>query len=78
MYRCFGYGFGGHNFFMMIPTLIVVSLVVYFIYKALNNKNINYVSDTSFSKALSILNERLAKGEINEEEYKTKKNQILN
>lgn len=78
MYRCFGYGFGGYNFFMMIPTFIVVSLVVYFIYKALNNKNINYVSDTSSSKALSILNERLAKGEISEEEYKTKKNQILN
>ena len=78
MYRCFGYGFGGYNFFMMIPVFIVVLLAVYFIYKALNNKNKNYVSDTSSSRALSILNERLAKGEINEEEYKAKKNQILN
>lgn len=32
---------------------------------------------TSSSKAMEILNERFVKGEISEEEYKTKKSQIL-
>lgn len=71
------YGFEGMNFFMMIPMIIILLLIAYFIYKAINSKNINFVSDTSSSKAIDILNERFANGEINEEEYITKKNQIL-
>jgi len=76
-----GYGFGGSyggpNFFMMIPMIILLLFVVYFIYKAINSKNLNpAVNDTSLSKPMAILNERFAKGEINEEEYKSKKNEL--
>ena len=78
---CNGFGVGGFNggpnFFMMIPMLIVLLMVVYFMYKAINSKNLNpAVVDTSLSKAMVILDERFAKGEINEEEYSTKKNQL--
>jgi putative membrane protein len=72
-----GYGSGGPNFFMMIPMLIILLLVAYFIYKAISSKNLNFAVDTSSSKAMAILNERFAKGEINEEEYANKKNQLL-
>jgi len=72
-----GYGFGGPNFFMMIPMFIILLMVVYFMYKAINSKNLNpAVNDTSLSKPMAILNERFAKGEINEEEYKSKKNEL--
>lgn len=76
-----GYGFGGPyggtNFFMMIPMFIIILMAVYFMYKAIHSKNLNpVVVDTSLSKAMAILNERFAKGEINEEEYKVKKEQL--
>ena len=77
---CNGFGFGGSyggfNFFMMIPMLIILLLVGYFIYKAINNKNLNFAVGTSSSRAIDILNERFAKGEISEEEYTAKKNQL--
>lgn len=73
----FCYGFRGPNFFMMIPMLILLLFAVYFIYKAINNRNLHFDADTPSSKAIAILNERFAKGEINEEEYKTKKSEIL-
>lgn len=76
------YGFGGpygsHNFFMMIPMFIVILMAVYFMYKAIHSKNINTaVANTSVSKAMDILNERFVKGEINKEDYISKKNQLL-
>jgi putative membrane protein len=71
------YGYGGFNFFMMIPMIIILFLVAYFIYKVINSRNLNFTVGTSSSKAMAILNERFAKGEISEEEYETKKNQIL-
>jgi putative membrane protein len=72
-----GYGYGGPNFFMMIPTLIIFLVIAYFIYKAISSKNLNLAVDKASSKAMDILNERFAKGEINEEEYKLKKSQVL-
>ena len=76
-----GYGFGGSyggpNFFMMIPMFIIILMAVYFMYKAIHSKNLNPAAfDTSLSKAMAILNERFVKGEINEEEYTSKKNQL--
>ena len=75
----FGGSYGGPNFFMMIPMMIILLMVVYLIFKAINNKNLNYATNntnTSLSKAMIILDERFAKGEINEEEYLAKKNQL--
>ena len=75
----FGVGgsYGGPNFFMMIPMLIILLMLVYFMYKAINSKKLNpAVVDSSLSKAMAILNERFATGEINEEEYTSKKNEL--
>lgn len=76
-----GYGFGGSyrgpNFFMMVPMFIIILMAVYFMYKAINSKNLNPTFvDSSLSKYMAILNERFAKGEISEDEYKVKKNQL--
>jgi len=76
-----GYGFGGSyggpNFFMMVPMFIIILMAVYFMYKAINSKNLNPAFvDSSLSKSMAILNERFAKGEISEDEYKVKKNQL--
>ena len=73
----FGGSFGGPNFFMMVPMILILLMIVYFIHKAANSKNINSAPyDTSVSKAMTILNERFAKGEINQEEYIEKKEQL--
>lgn len=76
-----GYGFGrmygGPNFFMMIPMIVLLLVLVYFIYKIFSNRQLaSVVSPPVSSKAVNILNERFAKGEITEEEYKSIKEQI--
>ncbi|WP_207670909.1 SHOCT domain-containing protein [Caloramator sp. E03] len=81
MFRCAsisGFGFRGVNFMMMIPMILFFMLFVYLFLKLLNSKNL-ILSDSiaSHSKALDILNERFASGEISEEEYKSKKKIIL-
>lgn len=77
---CNGYGFGGYgfrgpNFFMMIPMLLILLVIAYYIYKAVRRGTLN--TDKISLSSIDILNERFAKGEINEEEYKSKKNEIL-
>ena len=73
----FGGPYGGPNFFMMIPMILILLMAAYFIHKAISSKNINPAAyDTSSLKAMAILNERFAKGEINEEEYTAKKNKL--
>lgn len=77
---CSGFGFGGPygggGFFMMIPMLLILLITVYFIHKAFNN-NKNNSTHIFSSKAMNILNERFAKGEISEEEYISKKQKIV-
>lgn len=50
----------------MIILLILVALAIYFVIRMLNKNN--FIKDTEES-SLNILKERLAKGEISEEEY---------
>lgn len=68
MYRGFGM-FGGGG----LLGLILIAIILYFLIKYLNdNKN----ASDSFRKkdnAIDILNERYAKGEIDEEEYNRRK-----
>lgn len=69
--------YGGPNFFMMIPMILILLMVVYFIHKAISSKNITPSAyDASLSRAMGILKERFAKGEINQEEYMEKKEQL--
>lgn len=70
-------GYGGPGFFMMIPMLLILLAVIYFIFKAVSSKNLNLSTSKNSSNAMDILNERFAKGEINEEEYASKKKQLL-
>jgi putative membrane protein len=74
-----GYGYAdnmmGGVFGMVIP-IIIIAIVVFAIYKLLQNKN-NKNTGTR-DNSLDIINERFARGEINEEEYNSKKNALLN
>lgn len=56
---------------MMIIPLILVGVVIYLITKQEGNSNIKSIEKKDNS--LDILNERFARGEINEEEYSHKR-----
>jgi putative membrane protein len=74
-----GYGYGNNfmgGWFGMIIPLIIIVIVIFAIYKLLQNNNTKNIEPKNNS--LDILNERFARGEINEEEYNTKKNILLN
>lgn len=72
----FGYNMMGGWFGMMIIPIILIGVVIYVIY---NQGQKNNGKDVGFKgNSLDILNERFARGEINEEEYNSKKNILLN
>ena len=71
----YGYGGGGGMFIMMGFGFLIFLALIYLSFKLMKVNSPSLVSSSSNS-ALSILNERYAKGEINEEEY-TKKKIIL-
>lgn len=84
--RCIGaggfgaYGYRGVNWvlpsIMGISRLILLIALIYFVYKLINRNMKNANASPSLSPAVEILNERFAKGEINEEEYNAKKKQL--
>ena len=63
-------------FGMMIIPIILIGIVVFIVYKPLQNNNIKDIG--ARDNSLDILNERFARGEINEDEYKHKKDLIKN
>lgn len=71
------HGFGNMLSNMLVVWIIPIILIVIIgisIYMIGNNKKGN--SKTKGNSALDILNERFAKGEIDEEEYKKKKENL--
>ena len=77
---CRHMGFGG-GFFMMIGGLLLLGLVIYVIVVLTGNKpaNQHVTGGTSLhdiGSAMNILNERFARGEINQEEYAGKKSEL--
>lgn len=68
----FGYNMMGGWFGMMIMPIILILAFLYIINK--HGESSNYKSSGSRDNALDILNERFARGEINEDEYISKKN----
>jgi len=81
---------GMHNCgYMMIPTIllsiILLIIIIYMVIKFVKHKNLYSQSLTknnielvdNTSKALEILNIKYANGEINDEDYTRKKEQIL-
>jgi len=68
----YGYNMMGGWSGMMIIPIILITVVIFVVYKqGLNNK---FKDIGTRDNALDILNERFARGEINEEEYNNKKN----
>ena len=67
-------GFGSNGFggiIMMIIPLLLIGIVVYAVFKLLNQQRYNESKDNS--NAINILSEKYALGEISEEEYLKKK-----
>jgi putative membrane protein len=73
-----GMGWTGMVFFLLILILIAVAVILVVRGLLQNNRSkINRdVSDNSSGKALEILNERYARGEIDREEYQRKKQDL--
>jgi len=77
---CRHMGFGG-GFFMMIGGLLLLGIFIYMIVVLTAPKptNQSVTGGTSFqdiSSAMNILNDRFARGDINEEEYARKKTEL--
>lgn len=77
---CRNMGFGG-GIFMMIGGLLLLGLVIYVIVVLAGKSQTNHTVPASTvyqdtGNALNILNERFARGEINEEEYTRKKAEL--
>jgi len=77
---CRHMGFGG-GFFMMIGGLLLLGLVIYLLVVLTGNKSTKHPvtggnSTQDISSAMNILNERFARGEMNEEEYARKKSEL--
>jgi putative membrane protein len=70
----------GGGIFMGIFWILIIVIVLYFVFRNNNpiNNNQNHQKRNSTDEALRILNEKYVNGEISEEEYKNKKNNILN
>lgn len=75
-YERFG-GYGGGGMFLMMGIGFVIFLVLIFLAFKLMKNNSHSNFSLSNNSALNILNDRYAKGEIDEDEY-TKKRTILN
>ncbi|WP_300382141.1 SHOCT domain-containing protein [Clostridium sp.] len=75
-----GLGYGGSGYsrfggiFMMIIPVLVITIILYVVFKLLNESRYNEVKDNS--KAINILSEKYALGDISEEEY-LKKRKLL-
>lgn len=65
-------GMGGMHFFWWIFWILVIAGIIFLVYKLINKNK-----DDS-SKPIEILKQRLAKGEITEEEYRAKKKLMEN
>lgn len=68
----FGYNMMRGGTGMMIIPIILIAVVIFLVYKQGGNNKFRDIS--SKDNALDTLNQRFARGEINEEEYNKKKN----
>ncbi len=80
-----GYGWNDSWIFMVIGGLIIIGIIGLIVYALVRASNVSGKSsssapsemqDDSNSRALTVLAERYARGEISDEEYKQKKIEI--
>ncbi len=73
-----GMGYYGLGFIWQIVWLVVIIAVIYMVINALSqNRNSGNSSTGGEGRALRILDERFARGEIDAEEYRRMKEEIL-
>jgi putative membrane protein len=78
----FGYGNGyefmrGGMMYMMFIGLIIIAAAIYFVINNNQTHNQNHaVTNFNSGRAIDILNEKFANGEISEDEYSSKKKMI--
>lgn len=72
-----GYGYGMMGGFGMIIPFLLIGLIIYAVIRLSQNNHQNYDNYRGFNKALEILNQRYANGEISEEEYGRKKKMLI-
>lgn len=63
---------------MGVSRLLILAGIVYLVYRLFSGRRQSCGKNTSSSSAMEILNQRFARGEINEEEYNAKKRQMQN
>lgn len=78
MYIMMGWGYSmmGGWFGMMLFPLILIGIIIYAAVRLFGNAN-HFGSGRQYNNSLEILDERFVKGEINEEEYKHKKEMLM-
>jgi putative membrane protein len=67
----YGYGFAMFCAMLFIIALVIVGAIL--LYRSLASNNHGSYNNYKSDNAMQILNERYAKGEISDDEYKTKK-----
>jgi len=66
-------GYGNYGFFWIVITVVLLLIILVLVYKLFkNNKGVPTEIETS-NKALNILKERYARGELTDEEFTQKK-----
>lgn len=70
------YGMMGGWFGVILIPVIIIGVIVYAVMRLSKNNN-NVRNERQYDNSLEILNERFARGEINEEEYKRKKDMLM-
>lgn len=68
-----GYGMFGGNRILCMVIIGIIGIISYFIIKHFNKNKNNSNTINSENSAIDLLNERYAKGEIDEEEYNKRK-----
>jgi len=64
----------GAGIIIWILTIVIAGIMIYLLYRNITEKNLNIIGASP--DAISIINTRLAKGEISEDEYDRLKNRI--
>lgn len=73
----YGFGYGFPVFWMMLIPTVFIIVIIFALYKLLGFSSWNKPYRPGSGNALNLLDERYAKGEIDDEEYQRKKQLLL-
>jgi len=73
----YGMPFRGGGIFMIITTVIIIGIIIFLVIQLSKNKSLSgTILNSGTENPIDILNKRLAKGEITEEEYERLRSKI--